>query len=546
MIAALLNFIGGLGLLLYGVHTVGEALQVLAGEQLRRRLGVGSTRRDWFATGVFTSLVMLSSTAAAVMIVSFVNAGLIGLPQAAGVLVGANLGAAIAAWLLAVRLGALGIGLLGVGAVAALLWRSERGRFVGLLAMGVGMLFVALQWLTAAWGGLGADALPLWLTQPAAIGPRLAALVIAVLAAALLQSATALIGVLISLAAAGALSIDGAAVLVIGANLGSCITVYRAAAGAIADARRAAVVHALLNGLTALLALATLDRCWPPLAALAAATPAADGPLMASPLHVALAHSAFNALLAVLGSLALTPLVYAATRLIEPGARERTALRYLRPSVVETPALAIEECRLEVLNMAAEASAALRLTRELLADVQTPQAELRRRILAHEKTTDTAQREVTVFLSRVMAASPSVRHGEECRALLRAADEVESIADYCERLANYRRRLVRQSTPVDAAALADLQAYFERTIAFYDAVVDRVRRRESGWLPAMVTKADYLATEADALRDANLQRLAAHRATPSAGIFFNDMLLAVRRIRNHTLNLAETFADEPR
>jgi phosphate:Na+ symporter len=545
MIAATLQFIGGLGLLLYGVRTVADALQVLAGDELRHRLGAGTNQRSgWFTTGVFASLLTLSSTAAAVMIVSFINAGLIGLPQAAGALVGANLGAAIAPWLLAMRLGTPAIGLLGAGAIAALLWRGERGRFVGFLAMGVGAMFVALQWLTAAWGGFGADALPLWLTQPSSIGARLAALAVAALAAALLQSTTALIGVLITVAASGVLSIDGAALLVIGANLGSCLTVFRAAAEAIADARRAALVHGLLNGLSAVLAFATLDLCWPPLAALVTGTRAADGALMAGPLHLALAHTAFNALLAALGTPTLTPLVRAASRLIEPGARERTALRYLRQSVVESPALAIEECRLEVLNMAAEASAALDLTRELLDDVQTPQAELRRRVLAHEKATDTAQHEVTVFVSRVMAATPSIRHGEECRALLRAADEIESIADYCERLANYRRRLLRQAVSVDRGALTDLQAYFERTIAFYEDVIDRIRRRESGWLAAMVTKADYLATEADALRDANLQRLAAQRTTPTAGIYFNDILLAMRRIRNHTLNLAEAFAGE--
>jgi Na+/phosphate symporter len=86
-----------------------------------------------------------------------------------------------------------------------------------------------------------------------------------------------------------------------------------------------------------------------------------------------------------------------------------------------------------------------------------------------------------------------------------------------------------------------LQSYFDRTIAFYDEIVDRARRNETDWLAAIKTKAQYLATEADSLRDANLYRLATQRAAPGEGIFFNDLLVAMRRIRNHALNMGEAF-----
>jgi Na+/phosphate symporter len=91
------------------------------------------------------------------------------------------------------------------------------------------------------------------------------------------------------------------------------------------------------------------------------------------------------------------------------------------------------------------------------------------------------------------------------------------------------------------AALGELRGYLDRTVAFYDEIVDRARRNETSWLPAIETKAQYLATEADGLRDANLHRLAAQRAAPGEGIFFNDLLVAMRRIRNHALNMAEAF-----
>jgi len=548
--SAVLGLIGGLGLLLLGLKTVSDALQVLVGDRLRRRMsGVGAGRRDQFATGAAASLILQSSAAAAVMTVSFVNAGLLDLAAAAGVIIGANVGTTATGWLLALHLGSGALALLGGGALVHLLARRESVRFAGALAMGVGMLFVALRWLSSACASIPADEYPTWVLQPLADGPAalIGAVLVGTLASALLQSATALVGLAIALAASGLLHLDGALALVIGANLGSTVNAHRAAAPATADSRRAALVHTLGNALTALVLLAGFGL-WLRLIAALGLQPLGRGDAMplASPWHVALGHTTFNLALAALCLPLLGPLVGVARRLIGPAQRERAGLRYLRSGMVEAPALAIEQCRLEVLHMAALAAAALHLTRDLLADMHSEARELRREILEREKATDSAQHEVTVFMARVMAGTLSVAQGAECRALVRAADEIESVADYCERLANYRRRLLREDVVIDDPSLGDLQAYLDRTVALFDDIVDRIRRRDSGWLAAIVTKAQYLAAEADTLRDANLQRLAAQRTSPTAGIFYNDMLVAVRRIRNHTLNLAQAFArDDP-
>lgn len=540
MIRGLLELVGGLGLLLYGLRTASESLQVLFGERLRRRVAaVGGGRRAQFEIGVVAGLVTQSSAAAAVRIVSFVNAGLMTLAQAASVLVGANLGATVSALVLALPAGPIALGLLGLGAALHLFASRESARFAGALAMAAGMLFVAIGWLASGWRTLGPQALPLWILQPDAAGPTayLAAALAAALATAALQSAIAAIGVGIALATAGDLSLAGAATLVIGANVGSCVTVLRAAAPANADGRRAAVLDILLNASTGI-ALLVLIGPWVHLLAMLPST-APDG--IARPLHLAATHAVFNLLLAVLSLPLLAPLRLLAERLVVSSYRDRPALRYLRQSVVEAPALAIEQARLQVLNMAALTIDALQLTRMLYAEVHTPQAELRRQILEREKATDAIQHEVTVFLARVLTGTLSSAQSDECRALIRAADEIESVADYCERLANYRRRLIREGTAFDDGSLRDLQSYLERTGALFEDVVDRIRRNEVAWLEAVATKGQYLATEADTLREANLHRLTAQRIDPTAGIFFNDMLVAMRRIRNHSLNLAEAM-----
>jgi len=540
-----LSFLGGLGLLLFGLKTMSESLQVLFGERLRRRMSdVGAGLYEQFTAGVVASLIVQSSAAAAVMIVSFVNAGLLSLSQAAGVIVGANVGATTAGWLLALRLGPAALALLGGGALTHLLARREEARFAGALAMGIGMLFVALEWLQQAAAAVPAAAWPQWLVAPTAHGSAtlLATVIVAAAVTALLQSSTVLIGIVIGVAATGVLRLDGALALVIGANLGSTISAHRAAAPATADSRRVALLHSLVNGLTAIVLLLSFGWWLRAIAWLSFHPLASDAALPAAlPLQIALAHTLFNVLLAALALPLLGPLVDAAMQLINPMQRERGGLRYLRPGVVESPALAIEQCRLEVLHMAGLAAAALQLTRDLLADLHTEARELRRQILEREKATDVAQHEVTIFMTRVLAGRLSVAQGQECRALIRAADEIESIADYCERLANYRRRMVRDGATIDDTALHDLQEYLDRTIALYNDIIDRIRRKETHWLSAIEAKAQFLATDANALRDANLQSLAAQRVAPAAGIFYNDMLVAVRRIRNHALNLAEAF-----
>jgi phosphate:Na+ symporter len=539
---ALVNVLGGLGMLLFGLKTMSEALQVLANGGLRRLISaIDSGRIAGVSTGVRASMITQSSAVTTVMVVSFVNAGLMALPHAAAIILGANLGASLGGWVLALRLGGAALALFGLGVWLNLFANNERVKFSGELAMGVGLLFIGLALLEQGLAPLRGGAMGV---AAGGLDARLALALAGGTATLLMRSTGAMVGVTMALGAVGAVDFSGAAALVIGANLGGALVTQLTVRAATADGRRAAAFHLLANVLAAAVLLAAFPA-W--VAALDAVVPgnphvAETGTVarvMAA--HIAAAHTTFNLLLVLLGMPLLGPLGAIAARLVGPGARERTGLAFLRPDIVESPALAIEQCRLEVLQMAAIAGEALQRTRQLYDDVTSPGTDIRAAILALEKRTDTTQHEITVFMSRVVAGVLTVAQSAESRGLLRVADEIESVADYCERLANYRRRLLRAHIVFGDDALRDLQSYLDRTIAFYEEIVDRARRNETGWRLAIVTKGHYLASEADGLREANLQRLTNQRIEPAAGIFFNDMLLAMRRIRNHALNMAEAW-----
>jgi phosphate:Na+ symporter len=543
-----LTLLGGFGLLLFGLKTASEAAQALAGDRLRRM--IGEVRRDrlhGFAAGLLVSAVSQSSSVTTVMVVSFVNAGLMTLWQAASVALGANVGATITGWLLALRLANLALLLVGAGALAAIFSRRERVRLSAELALGFGLLFVGLGWLESGFAPLRSDPVAtgyLSLLGADGFGRLLFTVLVGCVATVLVQSNAAMLGVTMAMGTVGLITFDIAAALVLGENVGATMAAQRAASGATTDSRRAALFHTLVNALGVIVILFLFQPWIAMLDALLPGTPDlldASGGRPAMAVHIALAHTSFNVLMAAIALPALGPLLGIVTSVVGPSSRDRPELRFLRQSMVESPALAIEQGRLEVLHMADIAAEALRLTRQLIEDARRPHDDVRDSILKRERATDDKQHAITVFMSRVMARPLTMAQSEEIRSLIRVADEIESIADYCERIANYRRRMLREDIALSDAALHELHEYFDRTVGLYDEILDRVRRSETGWFPAIETKADYLATEADGLRDANLHRLATQRADPGEGIFFNDLLVAMRRIRNHALNMAEAL-----
>ena len=543
-----LTLLGGFGLLLFGLKTVSEASQALAGDRLRRIISrAGEDRMRGLGAGVLVSALTQSSSVTTVMVVSFVNAGLMPLWQAASVTLGANVGATVTGWLLALRLERLALALVGIGALVTLFARRERLRLSGELGLGLGLLFVGLGWLETGFKAWGAEAdAAAYLEYLGASGPvsLLLTVLVGVLGTVFVRSANAMVGVTMALGTAGLIGFDAAAALVLGENVGATMAAQLAAREGTTDSRRAALFHTLVNVL-GVAVLLFLFHAW--ILALDALVPGGadvlDGaggrPAMA--LHIALAHTSFNVLMAAIALPLLGPLLGLVNRLVGTTQRERPELKFLRQSMVESPALAIEQCRREVLHMVATGAEALHLTRELFDNVNVPNAELRNQVLKRERATDTMQHAITVFMSRVMARPLTLAQSEEIRGLIRVADEIESVADYCERLANYRRRMLREGVMLSDTALHELQGYLDRTIAFYDEIADRARRNEADWLLAIETKAQYLATEADGLRDSNLHRLATQRAAAGEGIFFNDLLVAMRRVRNHSLNMAEAF-----
>jgi phosphate:Na+ symporter len=361
--AALLGLLaGGLGLFLLGMSMMTDGLKLAAGPALHRILGA-STRTRWHAlgSGVLVTAMVQSSSAVTVATIGFVNAGLLGLAPALWVLFGANVGTTMTSWIVALvglkfKVEALALPLVGAGVLLKLAGEGRRRGAIGAALAGFGLLFYGIALLQQAFGGLaGTLALP----QGDGVGTLLAQLAIGVLMTVLMQSSSASMAVALTAAQGGLIGAQGAAAVVIGANVGTTVTALLASIGATSNARRAAAAHVAFNLLTAAVALALLPWLVGALGAARArlglpAEPAAQ---------LALFHTCFN----VLGVMLMWPLAGALTRWLLRRFRAReddeAQPQHLDDNVLAVPTLALDALEREV---ARAGQVALRMARATL------------------------------------------------------------------------------------------------------------------------------------------------------------------------------------
>lgn len=542
------NLIGGLGLFLFGMKLMSEALQVLAGDRLRRIISaVTDNRILGVGTGLLVTMVVQSSSVTTVMVVSFVNAGLMNLMQAASVILGANIGTTITGWILVLPIHKPALLLLGVGAFLHLFGRRESARFSGQMLMGFGMIFFGLSLMKAGFAPLKEH--PYFVELLARFGAEgvyniLMSVAVGAALTMLLQSSSVVLGITIALATVGLVDFRGAVALGIGGNIGTTITAQLAALSGTTAGRRAAMFHTLVNVVGAVVMVAMFDWWVTGVDIFMPGDPNLTTDTGARPYmtpHIASAHTSFNIVIVMIVLPMLRQAVNLTQTLVRGKEDDETSLQFLHTGLARSPALAIEQGRLEVFRMAAIGDDMLKLTREMYEDFGHSQSDLKERIFEAEEVTDKLQEEITVFMSRLMSGALSRAQTQEVRTLIRLADEVESVGDYCKRLVNCRTRFIRAGAVLCESAQADARIYLDQSIAFYDDILKKAQNDETGWMPEIDARMKSLAERANEIRDEHQRRIAQQECSPTGGIFFSDMIVAMRRIRNHSYNMAEAF-----
>ena len=539
------TLLGGLGIFFYGMRTMSDALQQAASDVITKVVNSLTTNRLLaVVVGMIVTMIVQSSSVTSVMVVGFVNAGLMQLTQAIGVIFGSNIGTTITGWIISIKVGKYGLLLIGLGIFPALFAKNERFQSAGRVLFGIGMVFTGLEFMSGAFKPLRNDEGFLNLISYFSgqnYGAYIASVITGCLLTVIIQSSSAMLGITIALASSGVIEFPTAAALVMGENVGTTITALLASVGANVNAKRAARAHAIFNVLGVILMMSIfplytefIEWLIPGLAD----QTLADGskPMIAQ--HIAASHTIFN----VGATIAFLPFLNHLAKLVTKITPDRRVKETPKLVLVgETsdilPATAIIQADSEVRKMKDILERMYSVSREYLKDKDPKKLA---KVRDYERITDNIQKEVTLFLCKVMERPMSSEQSRHSQALIKVADEFESIADYLERVVNYKARF--KNDPVSGPTKAEYDQFMEEVWSFFQICstglfhADRVDQDE------IIKKSEELRIWADDIRDKHLDRVSKGDYEPLSALTYSDMVVAVRKIRAHALNVAEALS----
>ncbi len=552
----ILTVLGGLGIFLLGMKNLSEGLQAIAGNRLRRMIGIVTDNRV-MATGVGLLVTMLvqSSSITTVMVVGFVNSGFMTLTQAVGVIMGANIGTTITGWILVLKIGKYGLPIAGAAAFFYLFAKRDRLRYTALAIMGLGLVFLGLELMKdgfavikelpefEAWFKAFDAATYLGVLKCAMVGCVLTFIV---------QSSSATLGITIGLAQIGVIEFETAAALVLGENIGTTITAWLASFGSNTNAKRAAYFHIMFNVLGVAWITAVFPAYLMLVRYLLAGDPHADmslGVVSAAEITAGIAtvHTGFN----VTNTIVFLPLAgYMASllrRLIPDQtslAEEQEHLTNLDIRMLESPVVAVEQSRVEVLRMVKNCKQMMDLLQELLRR-DTLDDKLMKQILEMEEQQDAIQSEIVTFMSNLLVGNVPHDVFAEARRQLRMADEYESISDCITSVLKAHRHLRRHELRLPDDQQAELSELHEMVADYLDEVSNYYEHWETMSVATEVMpRGEAITKFAKSLYKRLLAKTPEEQIEARSIVAYNREVAAYRRIRDHLVNIAETLAGE--
>lgn len=552
------ELIGGLGIFLLGMKNMSDGMQSVAGNSLRRLISTVTGNRLFAITmGTLVTFFVQSSSITTVMVVGFVNSGVMSLMQAVGVIMGANIGTTITGWILVLKVGKYGLPLLGAAAFVFLFSRGDRWRYWAMAIMGVGMVFFGLEIMKDACSIIKENpAFEDWFHKFQAdsyLGVLKCALV-GCLLTTMVQSSSATLAITVSLASQGVISYETAAALILGENIGTTITAFLASLGATTNARRAAYFHVLFNIIGVF--WITLVFSWYIefvqwivewfLDVKISAPTMVDGveTFPNTTPAIATTHSMFN----IANTILFFPFVPMIVRMLERWVpskefKEKPHLTDLDMRMLDTPAMAIEQSRVELERMGDGCEKMMRWLVELR-DQDDPDKQLANRLKRREQVLDSIQDEIAVYITNLLSGNVPHTVADEARQQLRMADEFESVSDYIADLDKFDRKLRRDGhrfSPEQRAALNDLnRELLEQLIAINGAL----KVGNKNILVETAAAAKRIRNHIKQMRAKHLEALSHGGVPPLVNVAYLASLNAYARVLDYEQNIAEAVSGD--
>ena len=537
--------LGGMAVMLFGMHIMGANLERVAGNNLKKLLGkMTSNRFVGVGVGATVTGIIQSSAATTVMLVGFVNVGLMTLTQATSVIMGANIGTTITAQLLSLT----GVGfdaaayaalIAAAGAVLGMFVKNDKLNKIGYILLGVGMIFMGLEVMS-----MSVDEI---IYDTTASGERelkglfavifqgnhfpLLLILIGAIFTALIQSSSAMTGILIALSSA--LKFQNAVFLILGSNIGTCVTAILSSIGTSTNAKRTAMIHLLFNLFGCIIVLAPLwiwgDEFYNFMVAISGSS---------AERQIANFHTLFNVFTTIILLPFTKGLVYLATKIIRPKASDdenECKFMYIDERLLETPPIAVNNTKKEIVRMAGLAKTNIDYAMAMLLEGNgTNMGAIR----TNEEIINYLNRGITAYLTSLSGRDLSLTDEKKVGSYYHVVTDIERIGDYAENIMEYSMRLSNEGMDFSAAAKEELKRVNETVDKLFDAAIKAFDMRDVSVLGLVDELEESIDRANQELEGKHIERLKRDECSAQVGSVYLQTVSNLERVGDHITNIA--------
>ena len=534
------NVLGGLGIFLFGMDSMSSGMQKLAGQRLKKILALLTTNRVIaILMGMFVTMLVQSSSVSTVMTIGFVNASLLTLKQALGVIFGANIGTTITGWILVLNIGKYGLPMVGAGAILYMFLKGEKAKTRALTFMGLGMIFLGLQLMSN--GLKPVRSMPEFVrlfslfSADSYFGVLKVAFVGALITA-IVQSSSATLGITITLAVQGLIDYPTAVALVLGENVGTTITAFLATLNANANAKRAAYAHTIINTIGVIWVTAIFPYYLDFLSNF-------GSPEANITMAIATAHTMFNVSNVIIFTPFIGILADFLTKVIKDDEKTSERITHIDELMLKTPSVVVGQTKTEVLTMGKNISEMFNTLKDIYQSNRSISEDEVKRMRKIEDDLDIYQKEITTANFIILNNKNITDNLKlDTKNNLEVCDEYETISDYLMRIISSLKRLQDNNIPLTEEEKNTLSTMNKDTEELFRNINTAYATKNKEMMIRSIEKANAITENYRIAKDKHLVNAGCHE-TPIAMLTtsYMDTLNYYRRVRDHIYNIIEGF-----
>ncbi len=524
-----ISLMGGLGLFLYGMNLMAEGLEKSAGSKLKRIVELLTSNVFMgVIVGAFVTAIIQSSSATTVMVVGFVNAGIMNLTQAIGVIMGANIGTTVTAQLVSFDLNGMAPIALGIGIILYLFASKPKVKNIAEILIGFGILFTGMDFMKNAVEPLAeykgfTDLLVGFGDHP------LLGLLLGFGITAIVQSSSASMGMLIALASQGLIPLNAALPILYGQNIGTCVTSLISSVGASRNAKRAAVMHLIFNVLGTAVFLIVLNK-----PVVSFVTNMNPGDVAR---QIANTHTLFN-IISVIILLPFTKfIINLAIKLVPDKAGEEDeskAIKYLDDRIVETPSIAVASVVKETLRMGKKAKESVNYAIDGFLEQSQENID---KSFKHEKVVNELQKGILNYLLKLSKAHLDEDARDIVDSLFNTVNDIERIGDHAENIAELAQDIIDSDLKLSKQGTEEVRELYNKVIATYDYALQAMKTYDVDLACKVIKMEEQVDIMEKSCRANHIHRLNNSLCSIDSGIIFLDLISNLERISDHAVNM---------